>query len=137
MLPNLFMTLEALPLTPNGKIDRKILPKPQAPAAAEPAHALDDVLMTPAQRRVAPIWADVLRVDRVGLYDNFFDLGGHSLLLVKLQSSLKREFSRDIALVDLFQRTTVAAQAERMFSADVSSDALKRAQERALKQVIA
>jgi amino acid adenylation domain-containing protein len=135
MLPNLFVTLSMLPLTPNGKIDRKALPKPHAAVAADETGAADDVLMTSPQRRVAGIWRDVLRVGRIGLYDNFFDLGGHSLLLVKLQSALKREFSSDIALVDLFQRTTVAAQAERMSSTATASDALKRAQARAVKQV--
>jgi hypothetical protein len=135
MLPNLFMTLDALPLTPNGKIDRKALPKPQAAAPVEEAHAADDVLLTPAQRRVVVIWREVLSLQRVGLHDNFFDLGGHSLLLVKLQGALKREFSRDVALVDLFQRTTVSAQAERMSATGVVSDALKRAQARAVKQV--
>jgi amino acid adenylation domain-containing protein len=134
MVPNLFMTLDALPQTPNGKIDRKALRPPQAlPAQAEDP-AADEVLMTPPQRRVAALWRDLLGVRRVGLHDNFFDSGGHSLLLVKLQGALKREFVRDIALVELFQRTTVASQAERMSSNTSGSDALKRAQARAMKQ---
>jgi amino acid adenylation domain-containing protein len=134
MVPNLFMTLDALPQTPNGKIDRKALRPPQAlPTQAEDP-AADEVLMTPPQRRVAALWRDLLGVRRIGLHDNFFDSGGHSLLLVKLQGALKREFVRDIALVELFQRTTVASQAERMSSNTSGSDALKRAQARAMKQ---
>jgi amino acid adenylation domain-containing protein len=135
MVPNLFMTLETLPLTPNGKLDRKALPKPQTATATESEGPADAALMTPAQRRVNAIWRDVLKVERIGLHDNFFDLGGHSLLLVKLQSALKREFGRDVALVELFQRTTVSAQADRMSSNATVSDALKRAQARAVKQV--
>jgi amino acid adenylation domain-containing protein len=135
MVPNLFMTLSALPLTPNGKIDRKALPPPQTATQASEAAAAADVLMTPEQRRVAGVWCEVLQVNRVGLYENFFDLGGHSLLLVKLQGALKKEFRSEIALVDLFQRTTVAAQAERLSATPASSDALKRAQARAVKQV--
>jgi amino acid adenylation domain-containing protein len=138
MVPNLFVTVDSLPLTPNGKIDRKMLPKPQGVAASVRKSASDSaaVLMTMPQQRVAAVWREVLRLDHVGLYNNFFDLGGHSLLLVKLQSALKREFGRDLALVELFQRTTVAAQAERLSAPSVDSDALKRAQARAAKQVL-
>lgn len=132
MLPNLFVELAALPLTPNGKIDRKALPAPQATQKTAPSAA--DLLMTPMQRRVGQIWQDVLHADRVGLHDNFFDLGGHSLLLVKLHAALKREFGGDIALVELFQRTTVAAQADRLGSAKGSDGALRRAQARAERQ---
>jgi amino acid adenylation domain-containing protein len=138
MIPNLFMTLDRLPLTPNGKIDRKLLPAPQAvavPNANAPA-ATAELLMSPAQRRVAGIWCEVLRLERVGLHDNFFDVGGHSLLLAKLHAALKREFSRDLPLVELFQRTTVSAQAERFASPAVVSNALLRAQARAVKQVV-
>jgi amino acid adenylation domain-containing protein len=137
MIPNLFMTVESLPLTPNGKIDRKMLPKPQGVPASFRKSVPDSasVLMTLPQQRVAAVWRGVLKVEHVGLYNNFFDLGGHSLLLVKLQTALEREFGRDLALVELFQRTTVAAQAERLSSPTVDSDALKRAQARAAKQV--
>jgi amino acid adenylation domain-containing protein len=129
MVPGLFMTLESLPLTPNGKMDRRALPRPRAAEAREPA---SEVLMTPLQRRVAAIWCDVLGVERVGLHENFFDLGGHSLLLVRLQTRLQREFGRELALIELFQSTTVSAQAARL-SGGEASDALSRAQERAAK----
>ena len=84
MVPNHFVTLDALPLTPNGKVDRKALPAPLTAASAP-----DDgsaVLMSAAEQRVADAWREVLGVQRIGLRDNFFDLGGHSLLLVKLQA---------------------------------------------------
>jgi amino acid adenylation domain-containing protein len=137
MIPNAFVVLDALPLTANGKIDRKALPPPMA----QPAPPRDDVaaaLMTPAQRRIVAIWRDVLRLDRVGLTDNFFDLGGHSLLLVKVHAGLKREFGADIAMVELFQHTTVAAQAERVAAATREASradhALQRARARAVRQ---
>jgi amino acid adenylation domain-containing protein len=131
MVPNQFMVLPALPLTPNGKIDRKALPSPEsfAPSGGEDTEAL----MTPVQRRVAGAWREVLKVDRVGLHDNFFDIGGHSLLLVKLHASLKREFGGDLRLVELFQWTTVAAQAERLSSVAPSDAAVERAQSRAAR----
>jgi amino acid adenylation domain-containing protein len=122
MVPNQFVVLASLPLTPNGKLDRKALPAPQA--GEEQHHAPLEILMTSDQRRVAAIWRDVLRSERVGLFENFFDLGGHSLLLVRLHGELKREFESDFPLVDLFQHTTVAAQADRMSSPGNLRDAL-------------
>ena len=122
MVPNLFAVLPAMPLTPNGKLDRKALPAPQA--GEEQHRAPLETLMTGEQRRVAAIWRDVLRSERIGLYENFFDIGGHSLLLVRLHAELKREFENDFPLVELFQHTTVAAQADRMSSPRNLRDAL-------------
>ncbi len=130
MTPVVFVVLEKLPLTPNGKIDRSALPRPVAPV--RPAGAdLAAELMSPAQRRVARIWQTLLAIDYVGINDNFFDLGGHSLLLVKLHAALKGEFGIELPLVELFQRTTVAAQADRMTSTSRPSEALERARGRA------
>jgi len=130
MTPSAFMVLDALPLTPNGKIDRAALPRHCAVVRSAGIDRAAD-LMNPAQRRVAQIWKDLLSVDHVGLTDNFFDLGGHSLLLVKLHARLKAEFGIDFPLVELFQRTTVATQADRMNSPLRASDALERARDRA------
>jgi amino acid adenylation domain-containing protein len=133
MIPNIFVTLAALPLTPNGKIDRKALPMPQVQVSGAGA---GEVVMTPVQRRVAALWQQVLGGERVGLYANFFDVGGHSLLLVKLQSALQREFGGELALVELFQRTTIAAQAERFDAPQATDAALRRAQARAARQTL-
>jgi amino acid adenylation domain-containing protein len=134
MIPNLFVVLEALPLTPNGKVDRKALPVPAA-AVADAVDAASDAVMTPVQRQVAALWRGVLNVERVGLHANFFDLGGHSLLLVRLQAAMQREFGQEFPLVELFQRTTVAAQAERMSTPVGASGALERARARAARQI--
>src|SRR5690606_33836309 len=86
MVPQYFVELEALPLTPNGKIDRKALPEP---TDATPVDGNDgEGLMTPLQSQVAALWREVLRVGHVGLNANFFNMGGHSLLLVRLQAAL-------------------------------------------------
>jgi amino acid adenylation domain-containing protein len=132
MIPAVFVVLPALPLTPNNKIDRNALPPPQV----QDGHAdkPSNVLMTPGQRRVAEEWHEVLQVDNVGLHENFFDLGGHSLLLVKLHARLKQAFAADFPLVELFQRTTVASQAERLSSNPRSDEALLRARARAERQ---
>ena len=133
MIPNLFMVLPALPLTPNAKIDRNALPAPEPVAGTSVGRPA--AVMTAEQGRIAGLWRTVLGLDRVGLNDNFFDLGGHSLLLVKLHVQLKREFGSDFPLVELFQRTTVAAQAA-LFSADKPAHGiLKRARARAMRQV--
>ena len=134
MVPNQFMVLEALPLTPNGKVDRKALPMPEAAVASE-ADEVAEALMSPVQRQVAGLWRGILKLERVGLHANFFDLGGHSLLLVRLQAALKREFGQEIPLVELFQRTTVAAQAERLGAPVTGNSALERARARAAKQI--
>lgn len=134
MVPNMFVALDSLPLTPNGKVDRKALPA-ATPVATEVRNTTEETVMTPVQRRVAHLWQSILKINHVTLHENFFDLGGHSLLLVKLQSALEREFGCELQLVELFQRTTVAAQAERLERPSTSDGALKRAQARAMKQV--
>jgi amino acid adenylation domain-containing protein len=118
MVPSRFVVLLSLPLTPNGKIDHKALPANAPQAEATATHPVP--LMSPVERRVAAIWNGILQLDRVGLYDNFFDLGGHSLLLVKLHAELTAAFDSDLALVELFQHTTVAAQANRLGQAPAS-----------------
>ena len=106
MVPSALVALKALPLTANGKLDRDALP---APEAVRPELAA--AFVAPAselEHAVAAIWRDVLDLDRVGLHDNFFDLGGHSLLLVQVAARLRRELGREISMVELFRRTTVA-----------------------------
>ena len=134
MVPSMIVPLSELPLTPNGKIDRKALP---APSMLQPATgASADIVMTEPQRRVASIWRDVLRVEHLGVEDNFFDRGGHSLLVVKVHAALRREFQRELTLVDLFQHTTIAAQAALLSSDVTDRDAsMQRARARAARQV--
>ena len=134
MVPATIMPLSELPLTPNGKIDRKALPAPAALLHA--AGNAATVVMTDPQRRVAAIWRDVLRVEHLGVDDNFFDRGGHSLLVVKVHAALRREFRRDLTLVDLFQHTTIAAQAALLSSDPTDHDVtMQRARARAARQV--
>jgi amino acid adenylation domain-containing protein len=133
MVPGVYVQLSRLPLSPNGKVDRKALPAPSTSAGAAPDPA--DALMTPMQRKVAALWREILRLDRVGLNQNFFDLGGHSLLLVKLQASLKASTGQEIAIVELFLRTTVAAQAELLAGPTRADEALERARARARRAV--
>jgi amino acid adenylation domain-containing protein len=131
MVPSAIVSLSELPLTPNGKVDRKALPVPNTARTATAWSA--DTVMTDEQRRIAAIWSAVLRVERVGLYENFFDIGGHSLLVIKVHAALRREFGVDLTVVDLFQRTTIAAQAELLSQAADQSSGVQRAQARATR----
>ncbi|WP_405858825.1 amino acid adenylation domain-containing protein [Streptomyces sp. NBC_00090] len=108
MLPSAFVTLEALPLNTAGKIDRKALPAPEGDALAA-----DDYLAprTPAEERMAALWAEVLGADRVGVQDSFFGLGGDSLRAVNLVGAL-RAAGYDLAVRDVFEQRTVAGLAE-------------------------
>ncbi|WP_420126425.1 amino acid adenylation domain-containing protein [Longimicrobium sp.] len=107
MVPSAFVGLEALPLTPNGKLDRKALPAPEYAAGADRYVAP----RTEAERTVAAVWGEVLGVERVGAHDRFFDLGGHSLLLVRVQARLRDAFGQPVPITHLFRYLTVSALA--------------------------
>jgi amino acid adenylation domain-containing protein len=109
MIPGAFVVLDELPLTPNSKTDRRALPAPDA--AAKPRDTVRVPPRTPAEKQVAGIWRDVLRADEVGVDDNFFNVGGHSLLLAQVATRLTEWLGREVPLLDLFRHTTIAAQA--------------------------
>jgi amino acid adenylation domain-containing protein len=90
MLPSVFVPLEVLPRTPNGKLDRNALPAPEA-ASRPQLHEGFEAPRTPLEVQLAEIWRSALEIDRVGLRDNFFDLGGHSLLLMPVISELREQ----------------------------------------------
>lgn len=110
MVPAQFMFLEALPLTPNGKIDRRALPAPPAKAKTEK----DDEQRTPVQELTAGIWQDVLQVPHVGLTENFFELGAHSLLATRVISRIRAVFGVELPLRVLFETPTVTQLAARI-----------------------
>lgn len=106
MVPSAFVFLDALPLLPTGKIDRSALPAPkemevaQAAGYAAPTNEMEAEL--------ASLWASVLKVERVGIHDNFFDLGGHSLLAAQLVSRIRNTYHIELPLRQLFEAPTVA-----------------------------
>jgi amino acid adenylation domain-containing protein len=133
MVPAEFVVLTAMPLTPNGKVNRAALPAPQRLGFVSQVHS--EIVMTPIQRRVAALWGEILRTDRISLHDNFFDVGGHSMLVVKLHAALQREFQSDMTMTELFQQTTVAAQAARLSLSADGDTALRRAEARVRKRL--
>ena len=112
MIPTAFVLLDALPQMPNGKVDRAALPAPGESELGVRAHYAPPA--TEAERRVAAVWEETLRVERVGRDDNFFDMGGHSLLLLRVNSRLRELFDQDLPMVEMFQYPTVRLLAERL-----------------------
>src|SRR5437762_6880036 len=97
MVPSAFVTLESLPLTPNGTIDRRALPVPE-----QSRPDLEEAFVaprTPTEEALAKIWTRLLKLELVGIHDNFFDLGGHSLLAVRLIRQTEKAFGKKLPLV--------------------------------------
>ena len=108
MVPTSLVALVALPLTPNGKVDARALPAPDAAQAAQAARVAP---RDATEEAVAALWRDLLRVEDVGVTDDFFALGGHSLLATRLSTRLRSALGVDVPLRDLFAAPTVEAQA--------------------------
>jgi surfactin family lipopeptide synthetase A len=104
LVPNTFVILESLPLTPSGKCDRRSLPVP------EPQELSDHYIApkSPTEEILAQIWAQVLKVERVGREDNFFELGGHSLLATQVLSRINSAFGLDLSVQIMFESPTIA-----------------------------
>jgi len=109
MIPSIYVELEALPVTPTGKIDRKALPEP---SDTRPQLEVSYVsFRNETEKQLIGIWEDVLDVRPIGIHDNFFDLGGHSLSASRIVSSVMQHFQLEIPLQALFQSPTVAEMA--------------------------
>ncbi len=106
MVPAVISILPAMPLTPNGKVDRGALPAPSSSAPVTSAPPGNDI-----ERQIAAIWAELLGLSNVGISDNFFDLGGHSLLVVQVQRRLKEDMGCEIAVTDMFRYATIQSLA--------------------------
>jgi acyl-CoA synthetase (AMP-forming)/AMP-acid ligase II/acyl carrier protein len=106
MVPSAFVFLERLPLTPNGKVDRRALP---APDGSRPELESGYVApQTPVEEALTKIWEEVLKLERVGIHDNFFDLGGHSLVATQVMSRVRAALRVELPLRTLFERPTIA-----------------------------
>ncbi len=138
MVPTTFVKLEAFPLTTSGKIDRKALPVPVRKEASSAERALPQ---TQLERDLAAIWQQVLGVEKVGIHDNFFDLGGHSLLMAQAHSRLQELLGREVPIVELFQYPTISLLAQHLSQASgedttgaKTSTAVQQGKERAQQQ---
>jgi non-ribosomal peptide synthetase component F len=131
LVPSALVVVPQLPLTPSGKIDRRQLALRPVQRAANTAWTAPRGEL---EQRIAELWSQVLNVDKVGAEDNFFDLGGHSLLLLTLQSRLTTLIGHPIQIVELFTYTTVAAQAHHLGTTTAASPQLAAAQQRAQRR---
>ncbi|QRK05623.1 amino acid adenylation domain-containing protein [Archangium violaceum] len=129
MVPSAFVALEKLPLSPNGKLDRRALPAPEIgkPHAGQPFEAP----RTELEQLIAGIWKEVLQVERVGVDDAFFALGGNSLLALQVHRRLKTALGTELALTQLFQYPTVRALAARLSKQDSTQDSAQTGRARA------
>ncbi len=106
MMPNMVVLLDAMPLTPNGKLDRLALPAPESLVSAEPASSRSDS-GGKTERKIAAVWSELLSIPKINLDDNFFDLGGHSLLVIQMRTALFTALNRDIPVIDLFSYPSI------------------------------
>jgi len=117
MVPSYFVELDQLPLTANGKVDRKALPAPDM-APSEAAYVAP---RTPTEQIMASLWMELLKLDRVGIHDDFFALGGHSMLAVQMVSQLRKRAAIGIELRNLFSYPSLGALAAFVDSKKVAS----------------
>ncbi|WP_293066654.1 amino acid adenylation domain-containing protein, partial [Moorena sp. SIO3F7] len=109
MVPSGLMVLSQLPLTPNGKVDRKALPAPDLAISASTEYVAPE---TETQKALAEIWKEVLGIEQVGIHDNFFDLGGHSLMVTQVVSRVRQLLNIELPLIKLFENSDVASLAK-------------------------
>ena len=105
MIPSFFVLLDALPLTPSGKVDRRALPEPAADGGWLATTYVAPT--TPIEAQLTTIWQAVLGLEQVGIHTNFFDAGGHSLLVIKMRQLIQSTFGRPLPVADLFRYPTI------------------------------
>src|SRR6267154_993298 len=130
MIPALFIPLDSLPLSPNGKTDRAALAQLEIQVKAAPVASTN----TGIEHTLAQLWQRILNVQHVGLDENFFDLGGDSLLLVAVHSHLQKALGTEIPVTDLFEFTTIRKLAGHLGKKQPDSPELREAQQRAKRQ---
>jgi hypothetical protein len=131
MVPSVFVTLSQLPLTANGKVNRKALPLPGETGGGSPIEFVRP--RSSVERVIASVWATVLKTNNFGVYDNFFDLGGHSLLMAHVHNILSQQFNKDLPLITLLEHPTISALA-RYLTAQQEQDRGDSNRARAAKQ---
>jgi amino acid adenylation domain-containing protein len=106
MVPSAFVTMDRLPVTSSGKVDRQALPEPDAIPDREYMAPGTDI-----EKKIAVVWQEVLKRDKIGVNDNFFSIGGSSITIIQVSTRLREVFNRDLPVVKLFEYTTISALA--------------------------
>lgn len=115
MMPSAFVAIDALPLSPNGKVDLDKLPPPDSLQEARASHIAP---RDPLERKLVELWEELLNIQPIGITDNFFDLGGHSLLTVRMMDRIEREFGKMLPLGILFEEGSVEHLAASLLEQD-------------------
>ncbi len=132
MVPSAFVFLDQLPLTPNGKVDRKALPEPESLRSASCAELVGP--RTDREKTILVVWRELLQVETIGVHDNFFDLGGHSLLVLKAQALLSEKLGITLPVLTIFQYPTISALAKHLGETEPEIPRLPGIQDRARRQ---
>jgi acyl carrier protein len=132
MIPSAFVFLDALPRTPNGKVDRAALPRPEM--ARPDAGASYVAPRNQTEKMLAGIWAEVLDVEQVGINDNFFDLGGHSLRMIRVLRKLQEIVDQDISMIILFQYPTIGSLGNYLGGEAIERSSFEKIHDRADRQ---
>jgi amino acid adenylation domain-containing protein len=134
MVPNYFMPLAEIPLTPNGKVDRKALPLPDTGISKPRADYVAP--QTGMEKLITGLWKSILHVDKIGINDNFFDLGGNSLNIIEVNSKLQEKTGRDIPIVTMFTYPTVGKLARNLEQDASSREEQNEKQEKKRKELL-
>ena len=124
MVPSAFLLLESLPLTPNGKVDRKKLPSFNISNRSSTEYV---VPKSETEQQIAKVWQDVLKLEKVGIYDNFFEVGGNSLLLIQVSGKLQEIFKIKLQVVDLLKYPTIYYLSQYIKGESISNNDSKEA----------
>jgi len=114
MIPSQIIRLDEFPLTPNGKIDRQALPHPN-----HESHSLYEAPRNNIEQQLTEIWSLIVECEKISIHDNFFDLGGHSILAIKLLNEIQKNFNQELSLTSLFQNPTIAQLAQQLSQFEV------------------
>ncbi|MHC5857699.1 amino acid adenylation domain-containing protein [Nostoc sp.] len=134
MVPTAFIFLDALPLTPNGKVNRRFLPLPESYSTQNNLYVAPE---TELQQTIASTWQTVLGLEKVSINDNFFDLGGHSLLISQVNAQLREQLQRDISVVEMFQYPSISLLAKHLSQEQQEQHSFKKIHNRSEKQKLA
>ncbi|NEQ40109.1 MAG: amino acid adenylation domain-containing protein [Okeania sp. SIO3I5] len=124
MLPNGYVMLSEFPLTPNGKVDRKKLPNPDISNLSQTEYVAPK---SETEQQIAEVWQDVLQLEKVGIYDNFFEIGGNSLLLIKVSAKLQKILKIQLQVVDLLKYPTIYILSQYIKGESISNNDSKEA----------
>ena len=122
MVPSAFVTLETLPLTPNGKVDRKALPAPDRESISSQKYVPPQ---TETEKQIAVVLQEVLQLEKVGIYDNFFELGANSIMLININSKLREILSIELPIVDMFTYPNIKTLSQNIAKNDISKPLLE------------